>query len=415
MKKGFIIISILLVIAFASGYLLGAHNTRVKLLEEAVNEPLKEEPEKEIPEEKKPEAEKKEEKKEEKKAESVTSGLVKTMSLSEKIYQMLFVTPESITGIGTAVQAGEATKQAINKYPVGGIIYFSANFQSREQTAQLISNTQSYSKIPLFIAVDEEGGRVARLGSNPEMGVTVHPPMRTIGDSGNSDKAYEVGKTLGNDLKALGFNVDFAPDADVIINEGNTEIGDRSFGTDPEKVSLMVEKAVKGLQETGVSATLKHFPGHGSTYVDSHTGYSESKRTMEELRSAELIPFKAGINAGADFVMVSHMTPVNATKEKLPASISSEIINDMLLKELGFKGIVITDSFSMGAIAEEYTIADAAVKAVLAGVDMILMPKNVEETHNAILNAVNDGRISEERINKSVEKILSLKEKKGLI
>lgn len=342
-------------------------------------------------------------------------AMIDDMTTSELIYQMMFVTPESITGVGTVTRAGDTTKQALEKYPVGGIIYFAQNFESRAQTSEMISKTQEFSRIPLFISVDEEGGVVSRLGSNPNMGLTQHPPMKTIGETGDSSKAYEVGKTLAKELSELGFNVDFAPDADVLVNPDNQEIGNRSFGSDPNLVATMVESAVKGLEENGVSATVKHFPGHGSTYVDSHTGYSESTRTVDELRNNEFLPFKSAIGAEVDFVMVSHMTPINATSEKLPASISKEVITDMLINELGFKGIVITDSFSMGAITENYTPGEAAVKALNAGVDMILMPSSVEETHSALIAAVEDGSISRERLENSVRKILTLKIEKGMI
>ena len=346
---------------------------------------------------------------------SIVQAMIDDMTTSELIYQMMFVTPESITGVGKVLRAGDATKQALQKYPVGGIIYFSQNFESRAQTSEMIAKTQQFSKIPLFISVDEEGGIVSRLGSNPNMGITKQPPMKTIGETRDPSRAYEVGKTLANDLSALGFNVDFAPDADVLVNPNNKEIGSRSFGTDPVLVSTMVESAVKGLEENGVSATIKHFPGHGSTYVDSHTGYSESPRTIEELRSTEFLPFKAGIGAGVDFIMVSHMTPVNATTQKLPASISKEVITDMLINELGYKGIIITDSFSMGAITENHTPGEAAEKAINAGVDMILMPSSIDETHSSLLASVENGQLSRERLESSVRKILALKLEKGMI
>ena len=340
--------------------------------------------------------------------------ILKDMTLEEKVYQMMFVAPEDITGVGVALQAGETTKKALEEYPVGGIIYFAQNFESREQTTEMINNTQSYSKIPLFISVDEEGGRVSRLGSNPSMGTVKHPPMLEIGKTEDSEKAYETGKTLANDLKSLGFNMDFAPVADVLINKNNTEIGDRSFGSDTEIVSMMVENCVRGLQENGISATLKHFPGAGATSVDSHTGYSANSRTAEELRSAEFQPFIAGIGAGADFVMISHMTLRKATKEQLPCSLSKEVVTDMLVNELGFKGIIITDSFRMGAVTEHSLPEEIGVMAIKAGNDMILMPKDMQATHKGIVDAVYNGEISEERINESVRKILQKKIEKDL-
>ncbi len=334
------------------------------------------------------------------------------MSLDEKICQMMFVTPESITGVKTATQAGETTRLALEKYPVGGIIYFAQNLKSREQIIDMIQNTQSYSSVPLFIGVDEEGGRVARLGSNRALGTTKIKPMKQV----TTDKeAYEIGQTLGRDLASLMFNLDFAPVADVIVYEKNSEIGDRSFGSDPYVVGEMVRSVVSGMESENVSSVLKHFPGHGSTKTNSHTGYSESTRTIEELRSCEFIPFKKGIEAGCDFVMVSHMTLVNAVEEKLPSSLSKEVITDLLKGELGFRGIVITDALNMGAITKEYENGQAALYAVKAGADMLLMPESIEEAKNAIINAVNAGEISVDRIDESVKKILKIKIEKGLI
>jgi len=346
--------------------------------------------------------------------EKTVERIMKDMTLSDMVYQMMFVTPESITKVGNVVQAGETTKKAVEKYPVGGIVYFSANFENRDQTIKMIENTQSFSKIPLFISVDEEGGIVSRLGSNPNMGVEKRPAMRTIGDTGDVQKAYDIGKGLANDLKAIGFNVDFAPDADVLINPDNTEIGDRSFGLDAKLVSQMVKSVVEGLEQNGVSATVKHFPGHGSTYNNSHTGYSESERTLEQLRNEEFLPFKVAIDTGVDFVMVSHMTLVNATTEKVPASISKEVITDWLKNELGYNGIVITDSFSMGAITENYSAGDAIVKAINAGADMILMTPDIDAAHDAVVKAVESGELSQDRIKESVKKILLLKHRKNM-
>lgn len=338
--------------------------------------------------------------------------ILKNMTLSEKIYQMIFTTPEDITGVGCAVVAGDATKEALSKYPVGGIIYFSYNLKDRTQVTEMLKNTQSYSKIPLFLGIDEEGGDVSRAGSNPELKITKHPPMKDIGASGDTSLAYNTGKTLATELKELGFNVDFAPVADVLVNENNTEIGNRSFGTDPYLVASMVENTVRGLEENGMSSALKHFPGHASTTKNSHFGYSESTRTEEELRACEFIPFEAGIKAGCDFVMISHMTLLNT--DSAPSSMSYKVITEMLKKELGFSGIVITDSFKMGAVTDTRFSDNPEILAIRAGADMILIPKDVKAAHDSILNAVNSGTITEDRINESVLKILNTKYESGL-
>lgn len=341
--------------------------------------------------------------------------IIAEMSLEEKVYQMMFVTPEDITGVGTVISAGETTKNALKEYPVGGIIYFAQNLKDRQQTIDMLTNTQSYSEIPLFISVDEEGGRVSRLGSNPQMGTTKQPAMLEVGKTGDPREAYETGVALAKDLKSLGFNVDFAPVADVLISDKNVDINDRSFGTDPQLVASMVENAVKGLEENGVSATLKHFPGSGATTKDPHFGTAENPRTYDQLTQTELVPFKAGIEAGADFIMVSHNTLPNVTKEKLPSSLSNEVITGILIGELGYDGIIITDSFRMGAVTEHFTPAQIGVMAVKAGNDMILMPQDMKATHKGIVDAVNNGEITVERIDASVRKILEKKIEKGLL
>ena len=415
-KRLYVFVALLEVLVFFAGYGIGYLNSNDAITNQDNTQITKEEKQNEdssqVVEDDKNKS--KEDDKSTNSDESEAEKIMQDMTLSDMVYQMMFVTPETITKVGTVVQAGETTKKAIEKYPVGGIIYFSSNFENRDQTANMIKRTQSFSKIPLFISVDEEGGVVSRLGSNPEMGVEKRPAMRTVGDSKDYKKAREIGEGLANDLKTLGFNVDFAPDADVLINENNTEIGDRSFGTDPELVAEMVKNVVEGMQSNGVSATVKHFPGHGSTYNNSHTGYSESKRTLEELRESEFLPFKSAIEADVDFVMISHMTLVNATTEKVPSSVSKEVITDYLKTELGYKGIVITDAFNMGAVTEKYSTGEAVVKAVKAGVDMVLMTPDVEVAHDAIMKAVQSGELSEDRIRESVKKIILLKLRKNM-
>lgn len=340
---------------------------------------------------------------------------ISKMSLSDKIYQMMMVTPESLTGVGQAVAAGDATKEALKKMPVGGIIYFAQNFTSREQTIEMINNTQKFSKIPLFIAVDEEGGEVSRLGGNADMGITHFPPMREVADGENAlVTVSEIGGVLGRELKELGFNVDFAPVADVLVDVNNTEIGNRSFGTEPQAVAALVSTFTSSMENEGVSSVLKHFPGHGSTVSDSHKGYSQSVRTLEELRCTEFVPFKAGIDAGADFVLVSHMSLPRITDDTVPASLSDYVITNLLRGELGYDGIVITDALNMGAITEEFSCGEAAVAAIKAGVDILLMPQDIAEAHDAVLNAVERGDISESQIDESVGRIISVKKDKNL-
>ena len=349
---------------------------------------------------------------EEEELEKKIQAQISEMSLEEKIYQLFFVTPESLTGVDMVTQAGDATKTALEQYPVGGIIYFSQNIENEEQITTMTSNSQSYSKIPLFIGVDEEGGSlVARIANNPNFQVPTFPDMKEIGASGDPYKAYEVGSSIGSYLKEYGFNMDFAPDADVLTNPENTAIGSRSFGSDPQLVSQMVAEEVKGLEEQNVTAVLKHFPGHGSTAEDSHNGAAVVNRSLEELRSAEFLPFEAGIQAGADVVMVGHLQVPQIIPDDTPASLSSVMITDILRNELGFDGLVITDSLSMGAVTEYYTPAEAAVMCIQAGGDMLLIPEDFHQAYQGVLDAVNNQTLSEERINESLTRILRVKYK----
>lgn len=346
---------------------------------------------------------------------SKAEELLSTMTLEEKVWQMFFVTPEDITGVGTVIQAGEATKQALSEYPVGGIIYFGQNIKSAEQVKEMIANTQSYSKIPLFISVDEEGGRVARLGNAGI--IEKQPAMQEIGNMGEAgiEKARSIGEFFGEELSALGFNMDFAPVADVITVENNEDIGNRSFGTDPQLVSKMVTAEVEGMQSKNVCATLKHFPSNGSTKTNTHYGTGVCTRTLEEMRECEFIPFKAGIDAGVGAVMVAHMAAVNLAGDETPSTLSPVVIQDYLRGELGFKKVVVSDALNMGAITQVYSPDDAAVAAVEAGVDLILMSPDVMKAQQAVLEKIKSGEISEERINESVKRILDLKEEMGLL
>lgn len=338
---------------------------------------------------------------------------VQNMTIDEKIWQMFFVRPEDIIDIGVAVQAGDATKQALESCPVGGIIYFSQNIKDAEQLKNMISATQSYSKTPLFIAVDEEGGRVARLG-NAGLYEPKIEPMAQIGASGNTDKAAAVGEKLGENLKKFGFNVDFAPVADVITVANNEDIGDRSFGKDPKIVADMVAAEVKAMQDTGVSATLKHFPSNGSIEENTHKSAGVCTRTYEQMKECEFIPFKSGIAAGADFVMVAHMG-VATVENGMPSTLSKTVIQEWLRGELGFEKIVISDALNMGAITSKYSAADAAKRAVKAGVDFVLMSPEPKAAFAAIKDAVTSGEISEERIDESVRRIISMKLSRGVM
>ena len=265
------------------------------------------------------------------------------------------------------------------------------------------------------MAVDEEGGQVSRVASNPKMKMTVYPSAQEVGRTYNDKKIAQMGKTQGKELKELGFNMNLAPVADVLTNKNNTEIGDRSFGTDSKKVADIITTLVKNMQKQQISATLKHFPGSGQTGGDTHRGSTETDQTINALRDTDFKPFKAGIKAKADAVMVSHLMLSNVTDEKEPSSLSSRVVSDILRDELEYKGVIMTDAMNMKAITDNYSSGEAAVKAIQAGVDLIVMPDNYKEAYKAIEKALKSGKIKESRIDKSVRRIIYTKLKRGEI
>jgi beta-N-acetylhexosaminidase len=332
------------------------------------------------------------------------------MTLQEKICQLLFVTPEALTGYGQVTQSGDATRSALEEYPVGGVVYFASNLVTTEQTAEMLENIQEFARnrsgFGLFLGVDEEGGSVARLADS--LGTAAFEDMAVYGAAGDTAKAYEIGTTLAGVLKSLGFNVDFAPVADVLTNDENTVVQSRSFGSDPALVSDMVAQEVRGFVEGGVLCAPKHFPGHGSTGGDTHDGYAATDRTLDQLEACDLLPFQAAMEAGAPMIMVGHMT-LTAIDPDNPASLSQAVVTGLLRDQLGYDGIVITDALNMGAVANNYTSGEAAVRAIQAGCDMLLCVSDVQSAVDALLQAVADGTISESRIDESVVRILDAK------
>lgn len=347
---------------------------------------------------------------------STPEEMLLTMSLEEKLCQMLFVTPEALTDSGTVTTADKALMEGLRKWPVGGIILFGDNLVSRDQTVALTESLQDISlelsDRKLFIGVDEEGGTVARAGD--KLDTTKYEDMAVYGEAGDPAKAYEIGTTLAKDLLPLGFNVDFAPVADVLTNEENTVVSRRSFGSDPEVVSEMVSELIRGLEENNMLSAAKHFPGHGSTGDDTHDGFAATDVTESDLKDIHLKPFEAAIKADVPMIMVGHMTLTEIDKE-YPATLSKKIVTGMLREELGYEGIIITDAMNMGAIANNYTVAESTVMAVEAGCDMLLCVGNVETAVTALLEAVDSGKLTESRIDESVLRILAAKYEYGII
>ena len=338
--------------------------------------------------------------------------LLSSMTREEKVGQLFFVRCPA-----------ESAVEDVSTYHLGGYVLFGRDFQdaagadlTAEQVQETIAADQSAAKedtgISLLIGVDEEGGRVARVSD--KLGTTAFDPMASYGAAGDTEAVRQIGATIAQEISSFGFNVDFAPVADVVTNPDNTEIGDRSFSSDPAVAAQMVTAMVEGLQQNGVASCLKHFPGHGSTKADSHKGASVTERTLDELRETELLPFSSGIEAGATMVMVSHMSAPNVTGDETPCDLSPAVVTDLLRGELGYRGVVITDSHEMGAITEYYSPGEAAVKALSAGCDIILMPQDLKQAAQGVLDALADGTLTVERVDESVLRILILKLRMGI-
>ena len=340
------------------------------------------------------------------------------MSLEQKVGQLFVVRVESAAGVmlGTNGAKGGYThltddmKNLLEEYPPGGFALFADNISSPDQLKALVDELNQSVPVKPILCIDEEGGMVARLGSNYSFDVPRVSNMAAIGATGDTRKAREAGRQIGKYLHDYGFTLDLAPVADVNSNPANVVIGSRSFGSDPYLVSDMVDAFLDGLHEEGVGGCLKHFPGHGDTKGDTHKGTVKVEKTWDELLTCEIIPFEQNLKK-ADAVMVAHIMLPGVTSDGLPASLSKELITDRLRGELGFDGLVITDALAMGAVVNDYGSADAAVLAVEAGVDLLLMPRDYETAYNAVLDAVNSGRISEERLDESVMRILMFKDK----
>lgn len=344
---------------------------------------------------------------------------LKQMTLQEKVGAMFFVRPEALdTDIyydSPAVlksynlqEVNDRMRETARVYPPGGIILFSHNIKDPNQLSQFIGDLRSLPSKPV-LCLDEEGGSVARLANNPNFRVPKFSPMGNIAASGRTKDVQDAATAIGEYVKQYGFDIDFAPVADVNTNPRNVVIGARAFSNEPKVAAEMVKSYLKGLQKSGVIGCLKHFPGHGDTQADSHFGYAMSRKSWEEISACEMIPFRAGIDAGAQMIMTAHISLPNVTGSNVPSTLSPMILQDKLRGELGYQGIIITDAMEMGAILRQYPVEDAAVMAIKAGVDILLCVREYPKVFDAVMGAVRRGEITESRIDESVRRILKLR------
>ena len=351
------------------------------------------------------------------------------MSLREKVGQMFWIRPEYLL---EDVASGKLTpttkewpsfnvtsvtdemKNLDEEYPAGGIILFAHNCQDPQQLKAFVPQLKALKNAPL-LCIDEEGGRVARLANNDNFNLKKYESMTWLCQNGGQETVYNAASYIGSYLKEYGFDVDFAPVADVNSNPDNPIIGTRSFSSNPDTVGIMVCSYIDGLKAQGIVGCIKHFPGHGDTKTDTHLGYAETQKTWDEMLSCEMVPFKKGIAHGVETIMTAHITAPNVDCSNVPSTLSKVILQDKLRGELGYKNIIVTDAMEMGAITDQYTPEDAAVKCIQAGVDVVLCIHSYKKAFDAVVNAVKAGTISEERINESVRRILLVKHQHGRI
>jgi beta-N-acetylhexosaminidase len=333
---------------------------------------------------------------------------MKEWSLRDKIGQMI------VTGYPTA-DLSPGIIELIEEYKVANIILFSYNLQSIEQVhrncKELHRRIEESTGYPAFISIDQEGGVVTRLPGEEACNV---PGAMLIGATGNKEYAYQAGRITGEELRALGININLAPVLDVNSNPDNPVIGVRSYSSDPEAVKAFGCNMMKGLEDSGIMATVKHFPGHGDTAVDSHLGLPVVEKDLHELMQSELIPFQNAIEQGANCVMSSHILFPKLETEKKPATMSRAVLTGLLREKLGFKGLIITDCLEMSAIKSFYGTANGAVEAVKAGAQLLCIshtPDLVKEAIHRIEAAVEAGEIAVEIIDEAVANILKYKEK----
>ncbi len=352
--------------------------------------------------------------------ESEVEEMLRKMTLRENVGQLFFVRPEALdpdihwenppTDLAPLKlqEVNEKMKQQNKSYPVGGIILYDWNINDEAQLAKFLPQLKALNGKPL-ICIDEEGGRVARLANNPNFHVKKYESMAAIGATGNPANAYECGNTIGTYLKKYGFDIDFAPVADVNTNPDNIIIGKRAFSDDPAVAAPMVVNYLQGLKDAGIVGCIKHFPGHGDVKTDTHYGYAQTQKTWTEMLSCEMVTFRAGINWGCQLVMTAHIGAPEVIGSDIPSTMSSVMLQNKLRGELGYRNVIVTDALEMGAITKQYTNVDAVLGCLQAGVDIVLCPKEYAEVFDAVVKAVENGTISETLLNDSVRRILMLK------
>lgn len=347
--------------------------------------------------------------------EAVIRQIVSSMTPEQLIGQLFMPSLPIAPAGGGSVDYNRRVAALIEEVQPGGVILFAHNLRTPAQVRALVEDLQRHSDVPLLISVDQEGGLVSRLTSNPTMGATVIPSAQAVGRTGDTELAYKVARVIARELRALGITMNFAPVADILTNPQNRVIGNRAYGSDPAIVARMVSATVRGMQDEGVSAVIKHFPGHGDTREDTHFQAAIVPHSLERLREVEFLPFRAGIAAETDGVMTAHVTVPAVGGVALPATLSPEVIEDLLRQELGFSRLVVTDSLVMAAVTEYFPEDLIPLRAFQAGADVLLQPRNPGAARRVMLRALEDGTITRGQLERSVRRVLRVKFDRGLM
>lgn len=329
------------------------------------------------------------------------------MTLREKVGQMFCIRPEHVDHTWPITELTDSFMLKIKDYPVGGILISGYNYSDTANIRVLNEQIHAMYGYP-FISIDEEGGRVVSLAHIDSLNLPRWETTWEIGQTHNPKKAYECGRIIGRYLKDYGLDVTFAPVADVWTNPDNI-VAKRCYSDNGEEAAEMCWQFTRGLHKEGILGSYKHFPGHGNTAEDSHYSAALTYKTWDELKECELLPYYDGIAHGIQMIMVSHVALPNVTGDTIPTSLSYYLMTEKLRNEMGFEGVIITDSYGMKAVSAGRTAAEEALQGVQAGVDIVLGPINYFEAFDAIVEAVEKGDISEERINESVERVLAFK------
>ncbi len=323
------------------------------------------------------------------------------LSIDEKIAQMLIV-----YYIGD--EYDENLSNIIKEVKPGGFILMSDNITTYDRTLNFVKGMQNDSDIPMIISTDEEGGSVQRIKGIRDISVTDIPYMYYLGQTKDKNLAYKVGEIIANELRTIGVNLTYAPVMDIYSNPNNTVIGKRSFGSDPNTVYDMATSLKNGIEDNLVNTCIKHFPGHGDTETDSHFEIPIINKTLDELENSDLLPFIKSIN-DTNMIMVGHIALPKITNSSIPASLSKEIVTDLLKNKYNYKGLVITDALNMGSLTNNYSDKEIYTMAINAGVDLLLMPNGSKNAIKYIKEAIDDEEIDINTINESVRKILTYK------